>query len=318
MSEMKTRDVVFYSRGSKLSGTVYLPDNYKEGEKLPCIIPNSGITGVMAVYPTLMARLFTKHGYACLGFDFRGWMKSEGDVHATNFSSEYEDIEAAYTFARLQPEIDPENIGLFCWGFSGPIGIRFAIDNWKIKCVAVGNSFANGYRAYTSTLSFDEVLKRQEGAEKDRIQRVLTGKGELHDLYFFNQPEDDHNAGKSDYIDGTINNLAPGLADEIAAIYGGIENFPPLMPWTWWEDHMRINAEEYVGQLAPRGLFILTGDKDVGYGAMYESEQLYKQAGAGAQLFTVHGSHNDWMYDDHPEFIKAGAALVKFYDSYMK
>lgn len=315
---MKTRPVEFYSRGYKLIGKVFLPDDYQEGTKLPCIIPLSGITGIMAVYPSLMARLFTKHGYGCLGFDYRGWMRSEGDAAQTNFNTEYEDIEAAYIFAQQQPEFEADNIGLFCWGFSGPIGIRFAVDNWKIKCVAVGNSFANGYRANTNTLSYGDVMARQEAAEKDRIQRVLTGKGELHDLYFFNQPDDDRNDGKSDYIDGTINKLAPGLAEEIAEVYHGIENFPPLMPWTWWDDHLRIDAEEYVAKLAPRGLFILTGDKDVGYNGMYEGQMLYKAAGAGAELFTVHGRHNDWMYDDHPEFIKAGKALVGFFDKYMK
>ena len=34
---MKTRDVVFYSEGAKMAGTIYLPDDYKEGENgLPC------------------------------------------------------------------------------------------------------------------------------------------------------------------------------------------------------------------------------------------------------------------------------------------
>ena len=39
---MKTREVVFYSEGDKMAGTVYLPDDYKDGEKRPCIIANSG------------------------------------------------------------------------------------------------------------------------------------------------------------------------------------------------------------------------------------------------------------------------------------
>ena len=216
------------------------------------------------------------------------------------------------------PRCSPDNIALFCWGFSGPIGIRFAVDNWKIKCVAVGNTFANGERAHRNTMSFEDFVRQEEFAAKDRVQRVLTGQGALNDIYFFNQPSDDHNGGKAAYINGTINNLAPGLADQIAEWYGGIENFPPFLPWTWWDDHMRIDAEEYVGKLAPRGLFIVTGDKDVGYGSMYESRMLYKAAGAGAVLFPVHGSHNDFMYDDHPEFIKFGKALVEFYDSYMK
>ena len=315
---MITRPVEFYCRGTKMSGSVYLPDDYKPGEKLPCIIPCSGFTGLNAVYPALMSRLLTKHGYACFGFDYRGWAPSEGEPGMTTFASEYEDIEAAYTFAKVQPEVDGDNISLFCWGYSGPIGIRFAVDNWKIKCVAVGNTFADGERAFRNALSFEEFEQRKEFAEKERIHSVLTGERQLHDCYFFNQPTDDHNDGKSDYIDGTLQTLVPGLADEIARNYGGLENFPPKHPWAYFDDHLRINAEEYVGKLAPRGLFIVTGDKDVGYGSMFESERLYRAAGAGAQMCVVHGSHNDFMYDDHPEFIKFGKELVKFYDSYMK
>ena len=30
---MKTREVVFYSEGAKMVGDIYLPDDYKEGEK---------------------------------------------------------------------------------------------------------------------------------------------------------------------------------------------------------------------------------------------------------------------------------------------
>lgn len=315
---MKTRDVTFFSRGTKIVGTVYLPDDYEQGTKLPCIIPTSGITGLNAVYPALMARLLTKHGYGCLGFDFRGWKPSDGDVRMTNFNYWYEDIESAYIFATQQPEFDADNIALFCWGFSGPIGIRYAVDNWKVKCVAVGNTFADGERAFRNTMSFVDFTEREEIAEKDRIQRVLTGKGIESSVAFFNQPVDDKNHANDAYINGTIRNLAPGLPELIEKWYGGIDHFLPELPWTWWDDHMRIDAEEYVGKLAPRGLFILTGDKAVGYGSMYESRKLYKAAGAGAELFVVKGAHSDFMYDDHPEFLRMGKALVAFYDKYMK
>ena len=30
--KMKTREVTFYSEGTKMIGTIYLPDDYKEGE----------------------------------------------------------------------------------------------------------------------------------------------------------------------------------------------------------------------------------------------------------------------------------------------
>ena len=41
---MKTRDVVFYSEGAKMAGTIYLPDDYKEGEKRAAVLCNSGWT----------------------------------------------------------------------------------------------------------------------------------------------------------------------------------------------------------------------------------------------------------------------------------
>lgn len=48
---MKTRDVVFYSEGAKMAGTIYLPDDYKEGEKRAAVLCNSGWTGVNKCYP---------------------------------------------------------------------------------------------------------------------------------------------------------------------------------------------------------------------------------------------------------------------------
>ena len=35
---MKTREVVFYSEGAKMVGDIYLPDDYKEGEKRPAVL----------------------------------------------------------------------------------------------------------------------------------------------------------------------------------------------------------------------------------------------------------------------------------------
>lgn len=97
---MKTRDVMFYSRGTKIVGAVNLPDDYQEGTKIPCIIPCSGYTGIGAAYPTLLSRLFTWFGYACVTFDYRGWLPSEGSIGNTIAEDEYFDIEAAYIFAK--------------------------------------------------------------------------------------------------------------------------------------------------------------------------------------------------------------------------
>lgn len=313
---MKTRNVTFYSQGVKMAGTVYMPDDYREGEKYPCVIPCSGFTGINAVYPALISRLLTEHGYVCFGFDYRGWSPSEGKAGVTTFESEYDDISAAYVFAQQQPEINPDNISLFGWGMAAPITIRVAVDNPDIKSVGVGNGIYNGKRAVHCTLSVAEFLDREERAKKDRIHRVLTGEaGEYMDCYYFNSS--DMIKSQSDYLSDTLTKLTEDIEDTLKNNYGSKEEFPPRHSWAYWDSMMRVDAEEYVTKLAPRGLFIAHGTKDDGYG-FFEAECLYRAAGEGAVLCKVDGSHNDWMFDKHPEFIKFGEKLVGFYDSYMK
>ena len=79
---MKTRDVVFYSEGAKMAGTIYLPDDYKEGEKRAAVLCNSGWTGVNKGYPALYARALTAYGFVCMGFDYRGFKPSEDVLEA--------------------------------------------------------------------------------------------------------------------------------------------------------------------------------------------------------------------------------------------
>lgn len=75
---MKTQETSFFSNGYRLSAKLYLPDGYREGQKLPCIIPNSGYMGLNEIYPALYARALTKRGYAAFGFDYRGFLENEG------------------------------------------------------------------------------------------------------------------------------------------------------------------------------------------------------------------------------------------------
>lgn len=312
---MKTRAIEFYSCGTKIVGNVNLPDDYKEGTKLPCIIPCSGFTGINAVYPSLMSRLFTAHGYACVAFDYRGWAPSEGEVGVTSFDGEYEDIEAAYIFAQQQPEIDPDNIALFGWGMAAPIVIKVGAYNRAIKCVGVGNGFYNGERMARVIFSPEEYKQKEKAAHEDYVRRVLTGKTEKINCYAF--MNSDTNGGQSGYIDNTLDNLTDELPAILERDYGGKDNFPPKHSWAYWDYSLRVDAEEYVHKLAPRGLFIAYGKNDMVYDP-YEARCLFAAAGEGKVLYEVDGCHNDWMFDRHPEFVKFGQALVRFYDSYMK
>ena len=103
---MITKEMCFYSNGYRLSAALYLPDHYEEGQKLPCIIPNSGYMGLNAIYPSLYARALTARGYAAFGFDYRGFLDDEGPAGVCKLEEQVEDIkEVAHVMPRLYVEV---------------------------------------------------------------------------------------------------------------------------------------------------------------------------------------------------------------------
>lgn len=314
---MKERRVEFYSEGIKLVGTVYLPDDYQEGTKLPCVIPCSGITGLNAVYPALYARHFTKRGYACLGFDFRGWAPSEGRVGYTTIEGQYQDILAAYLFAQQQPEIDPNNIGLFGWGFSAPIVIMVAADYPEIKAVSCGNGFYNGRNAALAVPPYADFLELEEITRKDMVKRVLTGDGDYTQPGWQMYKQQHSVSARNTYQNVTLTKVSPDIENVLMRDYGGRENFPPAQSWAQRESIMRVKIERYLPDVAPRGLFLCGSRYDRVY-PYTETLDCFRAAGEGRVLYTVEGDHNDWMFDDDPRFLDFIEAMVKFFDSYLK
>ncbi|RBP85485.1 X-Pro dipeptidyl-peptidase-like protein, partial [Cytobacillus firmus] len=143
---MQERQISFYSEGFKLDGTIYLPDDYQQGEKRPAIIPNSGYQGFNEFYPRLFARNLTELGYVCLGFDYRGFAGSEGQQGRVILDEQVQDVRNAITFLQTQDEVNPENIGLIGWGMGASNVVRVAAADKRVKAVAALNGFYNGER----------------------------------------------------------------------------------------------------------------------------------------------------------------------------
>ncbi|HZG72473.1 MAG TPA: alpha/beta fold hydrolase, partial [Chondromyces sp.] len=171
---MIERQVYFYSEGYKLDATLYLPDDYIQGEKRPAIIPNSGYQGFNEFYPRLFARNLTEAGYVCLGFDYRSFANSEGVKGRVILDEQVEDIQNAITFLAMQEEVDPDNIGILGWGMGASNVVRVAANDKRVKAVAALNGFYNGERWLRSIHSYVEWNELVETVEEDRKQRVLT------------------------------------------------------------------------------------------------------------------------------------------------
>lgn len=336
---MKSRPVEFYSRGVKLVGAVNLPDDYQEGTKLPCIIPCSGYTGIGAAYPTLLSRLFTRYGYACVTFDYRGWLPSEGDLSCTTTEDEYFDIEAAYIFATLQPEIQADNIGLFGWGFSAPTVLKLTANYPEIKAVGCGNGLYNGERCISTILNWPDFVALKKIMRKDLEQRVLTGKGAQMPSYqpcgnarayhyrlgiseplslewMVNTTQVPYNK-ESDDLKGNFM-YVDGVPEAIEKNWGGHENFPPLLGFEVGESHLRIDASPDVKRIGGRQpIFIVHAIHDDTY-PVSEAYAIAKEIGPTCTTCFVDGDHNEFMFDDHPEFARFSSQIIAFYDKAMK
>lgn len=308
---MKTREVVFYSEGDRMVGSIYLPDDYKEGEKRPCIIANSGWTGLNMVYPALFSRALTKRGFVCMGFDYRGFKPSEGTEKYTTLEREVEDVSAAVNFIKAQPEVDASKIGLIGWGVGGAVCVEVTARETAVKAVATLNSFVNGVRWMRMGMGNDKYHKMMSALEQDKIIRATTGDLVLRHPYEF-YPNIDESGDF--YVDQTLKNIDGGVADKANTASG--EEFPTKMSSAYAESFLRFNIESILPKIAPRAIFVGHGRYNELHDKI-EAEEAYRLANEPKELYYVEGKHNEWMFDEDAKFVALADELAAFFRKYL-
>ncbi|MEM7775131.1 MAG: alpha/beta hydrolase [Pseudomonadota bacterium] len=113
IAEIKMQTLTFDNEGSKLSGTLYLPENYS-GKPLPIVVVTGAWTSVEEQMPQVYAKEMVKRGFAAFTFDFRGWGKS-GDLpksirYKEDPAAKTSDIRAAFRFVSTLSQVDRANI----------------------------------------------------------------------------------------------------------------------------------------------------------------------------------------------------------------
>lgn len=309
---MKKREIVFYSEGNPMSGTIYLPDDYKEGEKRPCIIANSGWTGLNVVYPAMFARALTARGFVCMGFDYRGFKPSGGTPKYTTLEREVEDICNAVNFVKVQPEVDSEHIGLIGWGVGGAVCVQATAREKDVKAVATLNSFTNGLRWMRMGMGNDKYNKMMRMLEQDKITRATTGDIVLRHPYVC-YPNIDESGDF--YIDETLKKLDGGISEKANEFNGG-EEFPTPMSSVIGESFVRFTIEDVLPKIAPRAVFVGHGRYNELHDKI-EAEEAYRLANQPKELYYVEGKHNEWMFDEDPKFIGLIDALETFFNKHL-
>ena len=291
---MRVVQTEFYSEGCKLDGALYLPDDYKPGERRPAIIPNSGYQGFNEFYPKLFSEYLTKAGFVCLGFDYRGFAKSEGVRGRVILDEQVQDIRNAITYLRTRDEVDPERIGLIGWGMGASNVGRAAAADPRVRAVAALNGFYVGERWLKSVHTYVNWHRILQQIEEDRVRRVTTGQSLLADP-FLHYPLDET----------TEQHVNVELAH--------IPAFGKQTALQFTESIVEMNAEAEAAKIAPRPLFIAHGKSNLLH-PREEAEALYAAAREPKTLYWIDGKHNDFMYRDHPEMNRLMDRVIEFFN----
>jgi fermentation-respiration switch protein FrsA (DUF1100 family) len=292
------KKVEFYSDGLKLKGSFYFPDQFNELEEHPAIIINSGYQGFNEFYPKLFAEKLTKKGYICFGFDYRGFADSEGEKGRVLLEEQVRDIQHAISYISTNENVNENQIGLIGWGMGACNVVHVAAKDKRVKAVAGLNGFYNGERWLKSIHSYIEFAEMEETLKEDRKLRATTGKSKSAPT-FIHYPLD---PATRDYVE-----------NELASVYG----FGHETQLLFTDSILETNAEDVVGNISPVPLFIGHG-KDNLLHPYAESVSLFKKSDAPKVFFRIEGKHNDFMFGDHPEFIRLNNQLDKFFQEALK
>ena len=289
---MITQEHRFFSSGCKLEAILYLPDSYREGEKRPCIIPNSGYMGLNEIYPALFARAMTARGYAAFGFNYRGFLNNDGIPGVCKLEEQVEDIRNASIYARTLPEVDAERVGLIGWGIAAALVMAVVAKEPNLKAAVGINGFYNGERWLKAVYSYAEFQKIRREIREERVRFIREGVRHFeHPFYFYPLDPD-----TSDIVKNNLYSVK-GYGQEISLELG--------------QSLLEFDAEKYAGAIHVP-VMVCHGKENLLH-PLEESLSFYERLSDTKEFLLLNGKHNDFMFDEHPVFKTLCDALEVFF-----
>lgn len=102
--------VTYQSDGIKLTANLFIPTDYKAGEKRPAIVVTRPGSGVKEQTAGVYAEALSKHGFVALAFDARGYGDSEGHRAVEDPFNVCEDTKNSVSYIRTLDYVDVNNI----------------------------------------------------------------------------------------------------------------------------------------------------------------------------------------------------------------
>lgn len=287
---MKQETTFFYSEGYRLDASFYLPEPEKEDSTRPLVIVCSGFLGLNSIHPARLARALVPLGYACFGFDYRGFAKSEGERRRVLLEEQISDIANAAAFASTHRLAHGGRVLLLGWGMGAGLVLEATRLIPRVVGLVCMNGFYNGKRVQKIVRGYDGWLAFLDETNRRRAAAVKSGK--VEDVEPFSIYPVDSEAG--DYVDRVLRQhpefggfVKPMLADSL----------------------LRFCPEENLEDLSRIPALIIHGERNRMHPPI-EAESLYRAYPGPKEILWLWGAgHTEWMKDDHPTFLKMVAAI---------
>ncbi len=259
------QEVTIISDGIELAGDLHIPDDYKEGEKLPAIIILHGFIGSKdQSHSEIMARMFTDWGYASLRFDFRGCGKSGGERGYVLCFDQVADTKNALNWLLERPEIDPDRVAVIGHSFGAAVACYTASLDQRFAAIISSCGWGHGERKFQGQHLGENWDKFLALLENGRSEKERTGKAPMVPRFDV-VPMAEH----------LRKNLSPQALMEVSADTA--------------QSMFDFKAEEVIHYIAPRPILFLHAARDT-VTPTEQSIRMWELAGHPKDLVLISGT----------------------------
>ncbi|UQV43212.1 alpha/beta hydrolase [Janthinobacterium lividum] len=301
-------NVTFNSHGLKLAGHLYLPADFKDGERRAAILVCHPFGGVKEQTAGLYVERLAASGFVTLAFDAAYQGESEGEPRFLEDPfARAEDIKSAVNYLSNLAQVDPLRIGALGICAAGGYVPYTAQTERRIKAVAavsgtdMGMLFREGLGGGGSAAALRELL------DEVGLQRSREARGDPARL----DPVVPHTP--AEVADGTPTLYREG-SDYYRTARGQHPNSPNKYLFTSIDRIAAYASYERVDLISPHPLLLIAGTEA---DTRYFSELAYAKAHEPKELFLVDGASHVDLYDK-PQYVgPAVDKLTAFFTRYL-
>jgi hypothetical protein len=283
IANMREHALGFYSDGLRLDASLYCPEEAEACPEAPLLVICSGFMGLKNIHPERFARQFTRQGYFCFGFDYRGFGRSEGPRGHVCIEEQVRDIANAVAYVRSLPVVEGRKAILIGWG----MGAGMILEAAKLVPCVTGLVALNGF------YDAERIQRQMRGAQnwtefrawllRETTRASRTGEVTACDPFQI-YPLD---TVTQTYVDGVLRRNVD---------FGGAVTVTTALSL------MLFAPEKRLSHLGEVPILVVHGDRNELH-APSEALSLYENYPGPKQIHWIPGAgHTEWMLDDHPAF----------------